>query len=100
MSDAFERIVADVSAERERQVLKWGKQDHPNGTSARFRPLADAARNNCQAAISSGNNTWMHVMRMTVWDALSETDRVNLRRQLIQAIAVGVAWVTDLDEKA
>lgn len=100
MSDAFEKIIADVAAERERQVLKWGKQEHPNGTSARFRPLADAARNNCQAAISNGNNTWMHVMRKQVWDTLSETDRVNLRKEVIQLIAVGVAWVVDLDEKA
>lgn len=96
----FQRIMADVAEERSRQDLRWGKQHHPNGTSMAFKPLADAARNNCRAADANGTVTWMHILREEVWEAISETDRVKLRNELIQVIAVGVAWVENLDEAA
>lgn len=96
--DVFDKILSDVAAERERQNTRWGRQQHPNGTSVRFKPLADSARNNCRTAAENGTNTWMHILRKEVWEALSETDRVKLREALIQMLAVGVAWVEHLDE--
>lgn len=99
-SPSFAQIVEDIRTERARQVALWGKQEHPNGTSIKFKPLADAARNNCRAAAAGGANTWMHVMREKAWEALSTTDRVQLRAELVQVIAVGVAWIEHLDESA
>lgn len=96
----FDRIVGDIAQERARQEVLWGKQNHPNGTSIKFKPLADAARNNCRAAAAGGANTWMHIMREEVWEALSETDRVKLREELVQVASVAVAWIEDLDEQA
>lgn len=100
MSDLFDRIMEDVRAERARQVDKWGKQNHPNGTSVKFKPLADAARNACQAADASGTVTWVHIGREEFFEVASATDRTELRKELIQLIAVGVAWVENLDEAA
>src|SRR5690606_41514446 len=74
-------------------------QMHPNGTSPKFKPLADSARNACRKADGQGANTWMHIMREEVWEALSETDRDRLRAELVQVIAVGVAWIECLDEQ-
>jgi hypothetical protein len=99
MVDVFEKIVTDVAAECERQNLQWGgKQRHPNGTSVKFKPLADAARNNCRAAADNGSNTWSHLVRELMWDALSETDRVQLREKLTRLVAAGVVWIEHLDE--
>lgn len=96
----FDTIIADVREERGRQDLKFGKQMHPNGTSAKFKPMADAARNATRAAESNGHQNWANIMREEFWEALSETDRAKLRAELIQVIAVGVAWVECLDEQA
>lgn len=97
--DVFEQIITDVAAECERQNLQWGgQQRHPNGTSVKFKPLADAARNNCRTAVENGVNTWSHVVREQMWDALSETDRVQLRAKLVRMVAAGVAWIEHLDE--
>lgn len=99
--DALEQIVVDVVAECERQNIRWGgQQRHPNGTSVKFKPLADAARNNCRTATENGVSTWMHLMREGVWDTLSETDRVKLRAKLIGVVAVGMAWIEHLDESS
>lgn len=96
----FDSIVADVRAERARQDLKFGKQMHPNGTSAKFKPMADAARNATRAAEANGQQNWTNILREEFWEALSETDRDRLRAELIQVIAVGVAWVECIDEQA
>lgn len=95
----FDQIIADVREERKRQDLKFGKQRHPNGTSAKFKPLADAARNATRAAEANGQQTWANIFREEFWESLSETDRVKLRAELIQVIAVGVAWVECLDDE-
>lgn len=100
MSDLIDKIFEDVRTERARQDEKWGKQRHPHGTSIKFKPLADSARNSCRAADANNTVTWMHIFREEVWEALSETDRQKLRVELVQAIAVGVAWVEHLDEDA
>lgn len=100
MSDLFEKIMGDVAAERLRQDALWGAQRYPNGTSLAFKPLADAARNSCNAADANGTKTWMHIMREETWEALAETDRIKLRAELIQLITVGVRWVENLDEDA
>lgn len=94
----FDQIIADVREERKRQDLKFGVQRHPNGTSAKFKPMADAARNATRAAEANGQQSWTNILREEFWEALSETDRVKLRAELIQVIAVGVAWVECLDE--
>lgn len=98
MSDTMEKIFEDMRAERTRQDLKFGTQRHPNGTSVKFKPMADAARNATRAAEANGQQTWANILREEFWEALSEGDRASLRAELIQVGAVVVAWVECLDE--
>ncbi|AZS06711.1 hypothetical protein HOU95_gp096 [Streptomyces phage Hiyaa] len=98
MSDVQQRIFEDIRNERAAQDLKWGKQMHPNGTSIRFKPMADAARNATRKADANNQQTWTNILREEFWEALSETDRAALRAELIQVGAVVVAWVECLDE--
>lgn len=97
MSDLMEQVLQDVRDERARQDLKFGIQRHPNGTSAKFKPLADSARNATRQADLNGTNTWYHIAREEFWEAMSETDRAALRTELVQLVAVGVAWIESLD---
>lgn len=99
MNEVFDKVMADVRAERLRQEARWGKQRHPNGTSIKFKPLADAARNATRAADANGQTTWGHIAREEFWEVMSETDRVKLREELIQLGAVVIAWVECLDEQ-
>jgi len=99
MSDLFDKIVADVKAERQRQDERWGKQLHPNGTSIKFKPLADAARNACRAADGNGQNTWGHIAREEFWEVMSETEWPALRAELVQLGAVVFAWIESGDEQ-
>jgi hypothetical protein len=99
MSDLMDRIFEEVRAERARQDLKFGKQLHPNGTSAKFKPMADAARNATRAAEANGHQTWTNIFREEFWEALSETEWDRLRTELVQVIAVGVAWIEAGDEQ-
>lgn len=99
MSDVRDQIFTDIINERAAQDLKFGKQLHPNGTSAKFKPLADAARNATRAADAHNQQSWANILREEFWEALSETDRLALRAELIQVGAVVVAWVECLDEQ-
>lgn len=99
MSDLFDRVIEDIRAERARQDARFGKQVHPNGTSVKFKPMADSARAACRRADEAGANTWAHIFREEFWEALSETDRVKLRAELVQVVAVGVAWIECLDDQ-
>ncbi|QNJ57675.1 hypothetical protein SEA_KEANU_70 [Streptomyces phage Keanu] len=100
MSDLMDRIFEEVRAERGRQDLKFGVQRHPNGTSAKFKPMADAARNATRAAEANGHQSWTNILREEFWEALSETDRARLREELVQVGAVVVAWIECLDADA
>lgn len=100
MSDMFDTIAEEIRAERGRQDLKFGVQRHANGTSEKFKPLADSARNATRAAEANGQQTWANILREEFWEALSERDRTKLREELIQVGAVVVAWVECLDSGA
>ena len=97
-------ILAEVGAERHRQLTKWGVQHRANDTGgARFRNAADQARAECQAAESSGvagGAGWSLVLAEEVAEAFAETDRAALRTELVQVAAVCAAWIEDLDSRS
>ena len=82
--------------ERERQDKKWGEQNHPDGTSAEYRWIADAYRESCELSSRAGELTWHDILMEEVFEALAETDPEKLELELIQAAAVIVAWVEKL----
>lgn len=99
MATRFEKIVEDIREERAAQDAKFGVQRHPNGTSPKYKPLADSARNATRKADLDGTNTWFNIGREEFWEAMAETDPRRLREELIQLISVGVAWVECIDEQ-
>lgn len=100
MATLFESIVEDVRAERARQDARFGTQLHPNGTSPKYKPLADAARNATRKADLDGLSTWFMIGREEFWGAMSETDPARLRAELVKLIGVGIAWVECIDKQA
>jgi len=94
---AFETIMDEVRQERARQDAKFGVQDHPNGTSPQFKGLADSARNATRKAANEQRVTWFHIAKEEFWEAMAESDRHALRAELIQLVAVGVAWIESID---
>ena len=85
-------VLDNVSDERARQDKKWGEQNHPDGTG-KHSPLADTFRELCDAATADGTLTWAHILLEEVAEALDESDPEKLEEELLQTIAVGVAWV-------
>lgn len=95
------RHMAEVDAERQRQMDKWGDQTHPNGTGARMQQdIARIARQACQYADAEGKVTWRHILEEEVAEAFAESDPVRLREELVQSAAVIAAWILDLDRRA
>jgi hypothetical protein len=92
--------LAQVRNERIAQDIKWGQQNHPDGTNLRFEERANAARVMADIAADEGNLTWADILLEEVYEALAETDNADLRAELIQVAAVCVAWVEAIDRRA
>lgn len=89
-----------VSAERVRQLQKWGDQRRPDGTGMPgAQNNAESARAWCQAAATKDAVTWTHILREEIYEAFAETDPVKLRAELVQCGAVIAAWLSDLDRR-
>lgn len=97
---SFETIMDEVRTERSRQDARFGEQNHADGTSTRFKGLADSARNATARAADSGEPSWFLVGKETFWKAMAQSDRVVLRRELVKLVAVGVAWIESIDRNA
>jgi len=109
-----EGILAEVSAERERQVRKFGVQNCPS-----FRPRADRPTTlaavlvqhglsttnlkwECEFAFEDNEGSWAAILLEEVWEAfeagfLGRTS--DLREELVQVAAVAVAWVDYIDRE-
>lgn len=102
--------MAEVDAERQRQLTKWGEQHHPDmagdpesqcDARDRFAEWADNYR-----AINDGGFDprdtdrrldWTGILLEEVYEALAESDPVKIRAELVQCAAVIQAWIHDLD---
>ena len=94
----FEAFVQAVVDERQTQLERWGDQQHPAGTGgSRYRQDAAMHRSLCQAHAAEGNVSWADILLEEVYEALAERDPEALRRELVQVVAVGFAWIEDLD---
>jgi hypothetical protein len=99
-SAASSLACGDVLLERERQFIKWGEQNHKDGTgSTQDKTLAEFSRQACDAAFKMGLGTWADILTEEYCEALAESDPVKLRAELIQVAAVCVAWVEAIDRR-
>lgn len=114
-------VLDEVSAERDRQLLKWGHQHHPAGTGPDTRPLADiphrptalatprdlavmdahtlaiCATEITDLAASQDQCTWADILLEEVFEALAAGDTGTLRNELIQVAAVAVQIAEEID---
>jgi hypothetical protein len=96
-------VEGDVRREREAQDLKWGEQNHPDGTDRtpveHSELVARHAKTMCQRAAAGGTVTWKHILWEEVAEAFAETDPAKLRTELIQVAAVAMTWVEAIDRR-
>lgn len=98
---ARRKIMRDIHVERERQLDRWGVQKHPDGTgSFAFQRTAEAQKQATDTAASDGSLTWTHILAEEVAEAWAEAAIGKLRAELVQAAAVIVAWLEDIDSRA
>jgi hypothetical protein len=90
----------DVRDERRRQDVKWGPQNHLDGTGGHGRVRdAERARLECQRQFAEGTGTWLGILEEEVAEAFAESDPVKLRVELAQVAAVAVAWMEAIDRR-
>lgn len=104
---AIRDILAE--AERARQDVKFGEQNHPDGTGpGAYWPaygnmdfVADAMKRLCQSSGKPGGegDSWFKVLAEEFTEAMAEDDSAKLRAELVQVAAVAVAWVECIDRR-
>jgi hypothetical protein len=109
MSPAYD-VLIDVLEERRKQDKKWGEQNHPDGTGPdvvwidRGEHLLDSAaevrdffRDRTNSNAESEKLTWLDIALEELAEAFAESDPLELRKELVQAAAVLVAWIECID---
>lgn len=94
-------VADEMLQERRAQNVKWGEQNHPDGTGwmAYFSSVADDAKARTDAHAKAGTLTWHDILDEEVAEAFAEYDPRKLRTELIQVAAVASAWVEAIDRR-
>jgi len=111
-SSHSEAVLAEVLAERVRQIAKHGVQSHlPDGTGPQKRLVGAShaelevwmkARTKAASQNEGGNGsiTFEHILTEEWAEAIAEDDPVKLRAELVQVAAVAVQWIEAIDGRA
>ncbi|MBG0830546.1 hypothetical protein HS041_22550 [Planomonospora sp. ID67723] len=101
------RIERLIRAERARQLVKFGPQNHPDrdplennhaeGVEYGFHAQRWKEINAQRA--QDGRTAWDGILLEEVYEALTETDPAKLREELIQVAAVCCTWIEALDRR-
>lgn len=120
-----DEVLGQVGAERARQRAKWGDQRLPDGTdpgltwllnildeAARMVPgdmsdigasaieLRELATHRTDRRLDDKTATWVDIILEELAEAFAETDQAKLRTEVVQAAAVLVQWVENIDKRA
>lgn len=93
------RIIKELRQERRRQDDQFGEQNHPDGTGAPYDLAAYDAHELVESRMAADNLTWDLILLEEVYEALAETDEVNLRTELVEVAAVAIAWIEAIDRR-
>jgi hypothetical protein len=75
-------------------------QSHRNGTSRDFYgPLARIAQQKTDLATQNNMLLWVDVLKEEMYEVFAEEDPLEIRRELLEAGAVIINWVKDIDAK-
>jgi len=99
------RIYADIYAERQYQINKWGEQHRNLGMGGKtWQTRADKAKARCDAQEKNSQSpnaddkaTWLAVLEEEFCEAMAESDYAAIRAELIQVAAVAVAIIEDIE---
>lgn len=104
---ATDGVLYEIFCERQRQVAKWGEQNHPSidrsagsPTQAERDHAMRLAREECDRAAAEGRVTWEHIAKEEFKEALATMTTSELRAELVQTTAVLVAWIECIDRNA
>lgn len=97
------KILAEVVSELDRQVERWGIQDHPLTTWLEPKNWHFAAEN-MKVMFSTmkenhSNPGWDLIMMEEVAEAFAETDLEKARAELIQVAAVAISAIENIDRR-
>lgn len=93
-------VLAEIGKERERQDVKWGEQNHQDGTGGQMREFAAmVARGWCDKQHETNSETWLDILNEEMAEAFAESDEAKLRKELVQVAAVAVAWIEAIDRR-
>lgn len=117
MSKRFS-IFNQIDIEREKQVAKWGEQNHPShagmigpGDIVQYDiPHTADARGICDARHNAGIGSWLDIALeefaevheaafRAVNPYIPTADETHIREELIQLTAVCVAWIEAIDRR-
>lgn len=103
-----EKILTEISNERDRQTNKWGEQHRRLGVDEEvWGEIATLAKESCdKAEIDSKSDdvnlkaAWFDILLEEVAEvgAEPETELKKIRNELIQVAAVAVAIIEDIDQ--
>jgi hypothetical protein len=97
-----ENILLDLDKECSNHLTKWGDQRHPDGTGT-LRYVTEQAearvRYEMMSEATEGDPSWDLILLEEVYEALSEKDHAELRKELVQVAAVCVSWIHDIDRR-
>lgn len=93
-------VIKDVMAEMSAQLEKWGEQNHPDGSSTRYTPLADIFRSIADNNAAEGALTWHDILSEEFYEAIAEEDPEKLRTELVQVAAVALTWCEAIDRRS
>jgi hypothetical protein len=95
----LQTVLAEITAERQRQDARWGEQNHPDGTGPLFAAQAVIMRTRTNNAAADGYLTFRHVLAEEVAEAFAESSPAALRTELVQVAAVAAAWIEAIDRR-
>ncbi|MGH7240399.1 MAG: hypothetical protein ACREHG_10125 [Candidatus Saccharimonadales bacterium] len=103
-------IELEIKLELARQFVKWGEQNHPNGTGKDVKflgqvnlptwgTICERAHFKCDYNAEDHKETFLDILLEEVAEAFCEANPKNLRAELIQVIAVCVTWIESIDRR-
>ncbi len=94
------QVYREISSERQRQDVKWGRQHWPHGSEQRlhyWKLVSESAKATTDLHAQNGSITWADILYEEITEAFAEPDWAKRRAELIQCAAVIVAEIEDGD---
>jgi hypothetical protein len=93
------RVLGEIAVERTKQNIKWGEQNHLDGTG-RPGDVEEAIR--LRAKCKSNKlfeDNWRDILAEEVAETFAEVEFQKIRNELIQVAAVATAWIEAIDRR-